>query len=188
MKKILLSTLIIVFGYGFGYSQTNIVGLDTISDPHMYYFMNNLNNLIVGEDSTINEFKDMFYKEGNLCFVGSDDISPRCSETIESMTETISKKIGRLTKEGNITFRVMDIDIYYNTVKKRYSGIYDVILSNEKMGLSDKISIVFGINSSTTFQARSIIYWFDHYNDFHPITVIELDGSTTDKSNYSVLE
>ena len=151
MKKILLST-VIIFGYVFGYSQSRIVGLDTISDPHIYYFMNNLNNLIAQDDSSVNEFKDMF------------------------------------SKECDITFRVMDVDIYYNTVKKRYSGSYDILLINEKLGITDKIAVLFGINSPTTFQARTITYWFDHYNNFHPIIVEELDGSTTDKSDYSTLK
>jgi hypothetical protein len=129
----------------------------------------------------------MFYKEGNLCYVG-EEIRPGCSETIESMTEIISGSISRLTKEGDITFRVLDADIYYNTVKKRYSGSYDILLINEKLGITDKIAVLFGINSPTTFQARTITYWFDHYNNFHPIIVEELDGSTTDKSDYSTLK
>jgi len=187
MKKIFLSMAIAIFTYSVGIAQTNVIGLDTISDPHLHYFLNNINNLIAQNDSSVNEFKDMFYKEGNLCYVGEEP-KPGCSETIESITEIISVSLSRLTKEGDITFRVLDADIYYNTPKKRYSGSYDVLLINEKLGITDKIAVLFGVNSPTTFQARSMIYWFDHYDNFHPIIVKNPDGSTTDKSDYSTLK
>ena len=73
MKKIFLSITLIIFTFNIGVTQTKIAGVDTISEPYLRYFLTNLNHLIAHDDSSINKFKNMFYEDCSLCFVGSND-------------------------------------------------------------------------------------------------------------------
>ena len=189
MKKIFLSITLIIFTFNIGVTQTKIAGVDTISEPYLHYFLNNLNHLIAHDDSSINKFKNMFYQDTPLCFVGNKALG-NCIETVETMTETIYNLMLPLTTEGTITFKVRMKRFYHNPeyVKynyAEYAGIYSIILSNEKLGQHHEIQVCFGRPSPTTILIKSLVYWEDYAVTFHGLIIDRVDGTTDDLSDYS---